>query len=1218
MARIRVARGSRTNLPGALDENTLLYGEMYWEREQLDTSDGVLYMGKPDGVVDGENDQNPLAIAGARAMRSLYFQGLWDPSGGAYPADAQKGDIYVAEADGTGAASTFKYGDWAVCIGNDGGSSQWLKSINQAITTEDPLGHDRNPLQLNEGILKLKYDPATLKLNANGELTVSHTEVYTTETGVQINAGQPVALDITGKAIVADCTDVDTAIVIGLAVTTAAPGDFVTVQRSDLVPMFTDSGDPTFEPLEIGAPVYLYINGTYTQDVEDIQPGFVLQQVGIAADVNSIDVHIGTPFQIDASSDIYYIPLTQTITPGDTVHAPSSAAVHTIVQQLTNIESEVVTKTDTGTQMIAGSLNLVGDLTANDVHVSANSIYLGEAKLSSVDGVMQVVNTNLPEVEQTPIDLITAEDLLAINQDIIPDSMDSRNLGDTTHRFNNLNAKYITVDGWDLALVGGVFKLNGNEIVTTANQGAVVQNLIPATSNNIDLGSDTNKFKSAFVGTSLKINTATLATAAGVLQIDGDDIVTDSRLLDLDQNIIPDSDNTRDLGSLTNRFANIYTEEMHVGASSLYVNGKKVISDIADTMTFATDIDQAMTIRTSASVNGSGNGNLLVRSDNNAELLGLGGVDITVPSTVAGKDITFSNASVGGNIRFNGDVVLADDVAITGNLTVSGNVTQLNTTQVNISDNMIQVNSDQAGVPASTLVGGIEVNRGDSVNYRFVFEELTDTFRVGQNGATQAVATRKDDMGTNGNIPTWDTPNNQFQNTLVTISGNTISGNLSGNVTGAVTGNASSATKLATARTISLGGDVTGSITFDGTADKTLTVVIGDNSHNHTSANISDATALNTANKIVERDASGNFSAGNITAANFFGTATKATELATARTIDITGDITATAVAFDGSANIAISAAVNNNSHTHTSANISDATNGSVANMIVKRDGSGNFSAGTITANITGNVSGSSGSCTGIATKATQLYINNDDTGDANCPILFSANTTAGYKAIYEDSAIYVDNTNNNIHAAGFTGALTGNASTATQASKVTVTSSVADANYPVVWNNNTNRLYDTAAKLFFNPSTGSLTAEKVYNAVWNDIADFIPVGPNTTIEYGKVFVMDAEENYGVAQGYCPAGIIGIASDTYGFGVGQKQNVKQIPIAIGGFVLAHVDKKYAPGTPLTATAQGKLTEIKIEDKRDYPERIVATYWKSESEAHWNGVLVNGRHWVKVK
>ena len=46
-----------------------------------------------------------------------------------------------------------------------------------------------------------------------------------------------------------------------------------------------------------------------------------------------------------------------------------------------------------------------------------------------------------------------------------------------------------------------------------------------------------------------------------------------------------------------------------------------------------------------------------------------------------------------------------------------------------------------------------------------------------------------------------------------------------------------------------------------------------------------------------------------------------------------------------------------NSSHTHTSTNISDATNANTANMIVKRDASGNFSAGTITASLSGNAS---------------------------------------------------------------------------------------------------------------------------------------------------------------------------------------------------------------------------------------------------------------------
>ena len=51
---------------------------------------------------------------------------------------------------------------------------------------------------------------------------------------------------------------------------------------------------------------------------------------------------------------------------------------------------------------------------------------------------------------------------------------------------------------------------------------------------------------------------------------------------------------------------------------------------------------------------------------------------------------------------------------------------------------------------------------------------------------------------------------------------------------------ADQATKLATARTIALTGDVTGSATFDGTANATITATVGDDSHNHSVATITD------------------------------------------------------------------------------------------------------------------------------------------------------------------------------------------------------------------------------------------------------------------------------------------------------------------------------------------------------------------------------------------
>ena len=56
--------------------------------------------------------------------------------------------------------------------------------------------------------------------------------------------------------------------------------------------------------------------------------------------------------------------------------------------------------------------------------------------------------------------------------------------------------------------------------------------------------------------------------------------------------------------------------------------------------------------------------------------------------------------------------------------------------------------------------------------------------------------------------------------------------------TGNLTGNASSATKLQTARTISLTGDVTGSVSFDGTKDVSITATVANDSHTHSWENI--------------------------------------------------------------------------------------------------------------------------------------------------------------------------------------------------------------------------------------------------------------------------------------------------------------------------------------------------------------------------------------------
>lgn len=147
------------------------------------------------------------------------------------------------------------------------------------------------------------------------------------------------------------------------------------------------------------------------------------------------------------------------------------------------------------------------------------------------------------------------------------------------------------------------------------------------------------------------------------------------------------------------------------------------------------------------------------------------------------------------------------------------------------------------------------------------------------------------------------------------------------------------------------------------------------------------------------------------------------------------------------------------------------------------------------------------------------------------------------------------------------------------------------------------------------------IKGSRVYNAVWNDLADSIPVDNDCILVPGKCYCYK-DKKYVWSSKYLDEGLLGIHSDTYGMLMGGGKALRELYIAVAGFVLAYVDKEYEPGTPLTCTTEGNLTEINLEDKIKYPERIVATFWKTEPEKLWgqegHEVLVNGRMWVKVR
>jgi len=192
----------------------------------------------------------------------------------------------------------------------------------------------------------------------------------------------------------------------------------------------------------------------------------------------------------------------------------------------------------------------------------------------------------------------------------------------------------------------------------------------------------------------------------------------------------------------------------------------------------------------------------------------------------------------------------------------------------------------------------------------------------------------------------------------------------------------------------------------------------------------------------------------------------------------------------------------------------------------------------------------------------------------------------------------------------------------------VEINNDSGDANFgnPTNWSPDTtnapaaNRIYGivVSSQDAGNNQRGHFSAERIWNSVWNDYADFQLL--NDEYIPGKCY-FDTTDGARICDTRCQLSVIGLASDTFAQVVGKREDQKQVPIAVAGWALAYVDQEYPCGTPLTNNEKGELTEMTLEEKRNYPERLVAIYKRKEMEELFgteSKIKVNGRHWVKVK
>lgn len=136
---------------------------------------------------------------------------------------------------------------------------------------------------------------------------------------------------------------------------------------------------------------------------------------------------------------------------------------------------------------------------------------------------------------------------------------------------------------------------------------------------------------------------------------------------------------------------------------------------------------------------------LYVDSQVSDSLLTFYGTADEVEVSKVGNDVTIGlpdDVTVTGEITAS-SAHITGDVQIEGDLNVTGSINAVNTTQVNISDNVINLNSDMPEENSPTVDAGIKVHRGVENDVELLWNETSDLWTLTNDGTNYHSIARK-------------------------------------------------------------------------------------------------------------------------------------------------------------------------------------------------------------------------------------------------------------------------------------------------------------------------------------------------------------------------------------------------------------------------------------------------------------------------------------------
>ena len=294
--------------------------------------------------------------------------------------------------------------------------------------------------------------------------------------------------------------------------------------------------------------------------------------------------------------------------------------------------------------------------------------------------------------------------------------------------------------------------------MTTLNRNFVVKN-------GIEVGSTAN------VGSTLGVTGAT--TLANTLAVTGNttlsNTLTVTGLASFNGGVAL-GDSTSDQIAIT---ATVNTDIIPTvtGADSLGNTSNRWLNVFANNLTLTTNVSTSGITTSTIAVSGlaSLNGGVAL-GDATSDQISITGVVNTniIPSATGSKDlgntstrwstIWANNLTVTTNVAAQG--ITATDMVLSGNLTVSGTTTFINTTNLDVGDNIVTLNADLPGATAPTENSGFTVNRGSAANVSFLWDETADKWTVSNTSVTGTL-----DVSTSVNTASYTVGSNFTANT---------------------------------------------------------------------------------------------------------------------------------------------------------------------------------------------------------------------------------------------------------------------------------------------------------------------------------------------------------------------------------------------------------------------------------------------------------------------